>query len=185
MFGMLIFMAVIALVLWIDIVILKNAITEWSLTEFCQEFILMIIISLFIWLSVHCPKVKYGMILIAGFFSCLLLRELDFITDMIALSWFYIDLAIIFFCVVLAVRHRKNTLNGLKHFRRSKSYQTMVGGLLLLFVFSRLIGMKVLWKYLLGPSYMRVVKNAAEEGIELLGYTLCLLSAFKYAGSLK
>jgi hypothetical protein len=180
MIGWLIFVAAIVLICLVDIFILKNAITEWSLTEFCQEFILLIIISLFIKLSLRCPTIKYGMILIAGFFSCLLVRELDFITDMLVFSWFDIDWVIFFLGLFVAARHRENALAGLKQFCKSKSYRTMIWGLLLVLVFSRLIGMKIVWKYLLGSSYMRVVKNAAEEGSELLGYSLCLFSTFTY-----
>jgi hypothetical protein len=182
MIGLLILMGVVALAIFLDIVILKNTITEWSFTEFCQEIILLLIIIRFIWLSLRRPAFKYGMILIAGFFACLFFRELDFITDRIALSWFDIDLVIVFLGLFLAVRHRENTLAGWHHFRKSQSYRAMVWGLILLLGFSRLIGMKIVWKYILGPSYLRVVKNAVEEGSELLGYTLCLFSAFKYAG---
>ena len=183
--GFLMVLIIILQAPFIDILILKNSIGEISLTEIIQEFILGIIVSLFIYNSFRYPKIKYGMILIAGFFSCLLIRELDFIMDKMPFSWFYIAMAIALFCIILAFKHKENTLDGLNHFCKSESYYIMVGGLLLVLAFSRLIGMQILWQDLLGKSYIRVVKNAVEEISELISYTLCLIAAFKYTGSLR
>ncbi len=170
---------------FVDIIILKNSIGEISVTEIIQEFLLGIIVILFIYNSFRYPKIKYGMILIAGFFSCLLIRELDFIMDKMPFPWFYVAMAIALFCIVLAFKHKENTLYGLNHFLKSESYYIMVGGLLLVLAFSRLIGMKILWQDLLGRSYIRVVKNAVEEISELMSYMLCLIAALKYTGSLR
>ncbi|WP_231472338.1 hypothetical protein [Pseudoxanthomonas suwonensis] len=57
----------------------------------------------------------------------------------------------------------------------------MTIGLVLLLIYSRLFGMTALWEGLLADSYVRVVKNAAEECTELLGYTLVMASALTYA----
>ena len=170
---------------FIDILILKNTITEISVTELLQVSILTVIAGIFIYLSRHHPirETKYGMILIAGFFACAVIRELDFITDQLSVSWFHFVLAIVFYMLFLAWRHR-NMLYGVAHFCKSESYYIMVCGLLTVFVFSRLMGMSMLWQNLLNESYLRVVKNAVEEGAELFGYTLCLLSALRYAVSL-
>jgi hypothetical protein len=183
--GLLVISIIILQAPFIDILILKNSIGEISLTEITQEFLLGIIVCLFIYNSFRYPKIKYGMILIAGFFSCLLIRELDFIMDKIAFSWFYIVMTIALFCIIIAVKHKENILYGLNHFCKSESYYIMVCGLLMILAFSRLIGMRILWENLLGKSYIRVVKNAIEEISELMCYTLCLVAALKYTGSLR
>ena len=41
----------------------------------------------------------------------------------------------------------------------------------------RLFGMQVLWHAILEHGYMRVVKNAVEEGSESFGYMLCLAAS--------
>ncbi len=171
------------LVFLVDIFILKNTVTEISLTEFVQEVILILIAGIFIYLAFQHPEVKYGMVLIAGFFCNLLIRELDFLLDTIFGSWLYVALPVALFCIVLAVRHKENVLFGLNHFCKSDSYYIMACGLIMVLVFSRLIGMQILWRQLLKASYIRVVKNAMEEGSELVCYTLCLISAWKYKGS--
>jgi hypothetical protein len=165
---------------FVDIIFLKNNLTEISVTEISQEVVLSIIAGLFIGLSFRYSEIKYGMLMIAGLFLCMLIRELDFITDKIALSWFHFVLAIILICLYLAIKHKENTLSGLNHFCKSEACQIMICGLLLILVTSRIIGMKILWQHLLGPSY-RVAKNAAEEGNELLGYLFCLISTLKYS----
>ncbi|EGO65363.1 hypothetical protein [Acetonema longum] len=170
---------------FIDVLILKNTITETSLTELLQGSILTMIAGIFIYLSRHhpVPGTKYGMVLIAGFFSCAVIRELDFITDQLHISWFYFVLAIVSYMIFLAWRH-PDILDGVVDFCKSESYYIMLCGLLTVFVFSRLMGMGLLWQNLLNESYLRVVKNAMEEGTELFGYTLCLISALKYTVSL-
>ncbi|QTL97432.1 hypothetical protein GM661_05265 [Iocasia frigidifontis] len=182
-FGILLFVTVILQVFFIDLLVLKNFITENSLTEIAQELILGIIISLFIYIAWLCPKLKYGMLVIAGFFACLLIREMDFLTDKISISWFYFVLAVVLGCLFLAIKYYESVIYGLNDFCKSDSYYIMVCGLILIFSFARLMGMKILWRNLLGTAYVRVVKNAVEEGSELVGYLLCLVSASKYTGS--
>ncbi len=182
--GLLLSLLIILQAPFIDILILKNSMGEISLTEIAQELLLGIIISIFIYNAFRYPKIKYGMILIAGFFSCLLIRELDFVFDKIFSSWLYFALIIVLFCLILAIKYQKNTLYGLNHFCKSEGFYMMFCGFLMLFGFARLIGMQILWENLLGPSYIRVVKNAVEEISELMCYALCLVATIKYTASL-
>jgi len=55
-------------------------------------------------------------------------------------------------------------------------------GLALLLAYSRLLGMGHLWRGVLGDGYERIVKNAIEEGAELLGYTVILVASLGYLG---
>ncbi|MDX1556111.1 MAG: hypothetical protein R3212_08800, partial [Xanthomonadales bacterium] len=48
---------------------------------------------------------------------------------------------------------------------------------LVLLVFSRLFGRASFWQSVMGEDYLRVVKNIAEEGTELLGYGLIAIAA--------
>ncbi|MGN2613391.1 hypothetical protein ACTFQ6_16755 [Aliivibrio fischeri] len=52
--------------------------------------------------------------------------------------------------------------------------------LVVVLVFSRLVGMNHLWQILLQGDYIRTVKNLAEEGTELLGYSLLAYSALGF-----
>lgn len=51
---------------------------------------------------------------------------------------------------------------------------------MIVLVFSRLAGMNYLWLTLLDDSYIRTIKNLAEEGTELLGYSLLAYSALGF-----
>lgn len=176
-----IIVAVIFMAPFADILILKNGIAEISLTELLQELNLLIIAAIYFYLAAKHPEIRFGAILIAGFFTTLFIRELDFITDQFEmLSWFHFVLAVAGSCIYLALKNRKNAVYGLAHFSKSESYYIMVCGLVTVLVFSRLFGMQIIWQALMDEGYIRVVKNAAEEVTELFGYTLCTISAVRY-----
>ncbi|MDU4961119.1 MAG: hypothetical protein E6X17_10735 [Sporomusaceae bacterium] len=173
--------ALVLLAPFVDILILENGVTEISLTEFLQEIMLTIITGVFCYLFFRYREIRYGMLLIAGFFACLLIRELDFITDMsLLLSWFHFVVLVAGGCIFFAFKHKDNALRGLGHFCQGESCCMMLCGLLAVLVFSRLFGMNILWEHLLTDSYLRIVKNAIEEVTELFGYTLCLIASCKY-----
>ena len=65
-------------------------------------------------------------------------------------------------------------------FIQSSSCGVMMAGFITTFVFSRLFGRTIFWQAVMEEQYFRSVKNAAEEGIELLGYGLMLLGAIEY-----
>ena len=46
--------------------------------------------------------------------------------------------------------------------------------------FSRLFGRGSFWEAVMGDSYMRLVKNIAEEGTELMGYALLVIAAVEF-----
>ncbi|KAA1186788.1 hypothetical protein [Photorhabdus heterorhabditis] len=167
--------------LFIDVIYLQNAVKENSLTEISQESILFVISAVFLREARKNSKLRPALILISGFFACLLIRELDSIFDEIfhgAWAWIAIPLALI--CIFYAVRRGKDTLVGLAHFARHQSYGMMAAGILCVLVFSRLFGMGELWQGLMQEHFDRTAKNMVEEGCELLGYCLCLISTFWY-----
>ena len=50
----------------------------------------------------------------------------------------------------------------------------MMAGLIVLLIFSNLFGHEPFWQSVAGDGYSRVIKIAAEELVELLGYWLWL-----------
>jgi hypothetical protein len=56
----------------------------------------------------------------------------------------------------------------------------MVSGILVTFLFSRLFGKGDFWKAVMEENYMRSVKNAAEEGVEVMGDILIFISSVEY-----
>lgn len=172
--------------IFIDILVLNNGISETSVTELGQE-IIVAMISLFFFIKACKNSEQRGVFtLIMGFFLCILIRELDGVFDQIAHgSWVWFALTVAFVCIAIAIREGQKTLNGLIHFITHPSHGMLVSGLLCILLFSRLFGMGILWHKLLGEDYNRTVKNMVEEGCELFGYTLCLISVIWYGFSAK
>ncbi|KFX20418.1 hypothetical protein N6P31_13620 [Pectobacterium betavasculorum] len=174
----------VLLALFIDVVVLNNAVGEISITEFSQEAFLLLTGLLFLRIAIKWRARRGGYLLIAGFFFCLLIREMDFFLDNIAHgSWLYFAILCAVVCIGYSASSINSTFAGLAHFLQHASYSYMVCGLLAVLVFSRLFGMTLLWGTLMDGGYIRTVKNVAEEGAELFGYTLCLISGVLYTRS--
>jgi len=60
------------------------------------------------------------------------------------------------------------------------SFGMLTMGILIIHVFSRLYGRKKIWKALMGEdNFIRTVKDASEEGIELLGYSIIFIGVIE------
>lgn len=167
--------------LFLDVHWLHNDVKETSITEISQALILTAIVCLNLFQGVRNKENMHSFVLVAGFFGCMLIREMDFLFDVIAHGswvWFALTVAIVtmFFCF----KKPANTIHQLTIFTSHPAYGMMFSGLLCILFFSRLFGMQVLWQHIMQDGYIRVVKNIVEEGAELFGYVLCLISTCWY-----
>ncbi|WP_233593058.1 hypothetical protein [Candidatus Pantoea deserta] len=175
------FLVVMMSAIYIDVNWMNDAMHETSLTETLQEVMLASIALIFFWSARSRPAQRGALILIGGFYSCMLIRELDFLFDAIEQGcWLWFALATAAACLALALRSPRGTLDGLVGFVIDRSWLMTASGLLVVLVFSRLFGMHQLWQHLMLDGYNRVVKNMAEEGTELLGYSICWLASVRY-----
>lgn len=166
---------------WIDVNWMHDAVHETSFTEGTQEGMLALIAALFFLAAAQRPQQRSALILVGGFYSCMLIRELDFLFDLVQHgAWVWFALATTAACFALALREPRQILPGLAALLQHRSWQMMAAGLLAVLVFSRLFGMHALWQHLMLEGYNRVVKNMAEEGSELFGYSLCLVASLRY-----
>lgn len=167
--------------IYIDVAWMNDALHETSLTETTQEALLAIVAVLFFAAAYQRPEQRGALTLIGGFYSCMLIRELDFLFDIIHHgSWVWFSLAVTAGCLAVAIRSPKRTLQGLANLLQNRSWPVMASGFLVVLVFSRLFGTHYLWEHMMMDGYNRVVKNMAEEGTELLGYSLCTLASVRY-----
>lgn len=167
--------------IYIDVNWMNDAMHETSLTETLQEVMLASIAAMFFLSSRRRAAQRGALILIGGFYSCMLIRELDFVFDVVEHgSWVWFALATAAASLALALRAPRGTLEGLVAFVTHRSWLMTASGLLIVLVFSRLFGMHQLWQHLMLDGYNRVVKNIAEEGTELLGYSICWLASVRY-----
>lgn len=167
--------------IYIDVAWINDALHETSVTETTQEIMLAMIAVLFFIAAHRRPAQRGALNLVAGFYSCMLIRELDFVFDAIRHgSWVWFALAVTAGSLAVALRTPRKTVHGLADLVQHRSWPMMASGLLVVLVFSRLFGTHALWQHLMQGDYNRVVKNMAEEGTELLGYSLCWLASIRY-----
>jgi hypothetical protein len=175
------FLALMILPIYIDVAWMNDALHETSFTETTQEIMLAVIAALFFIAAQRRPAQRGALTLVAGFYSCMLIRELDFVFDAIQHgSWIWFALAVTAGCLAVPLRTPKKTLHALARLLQHRSWPVMASGFLVVLVFSRLFGIHALWQHLMLGDYNRVVKNMAEEGTELLGYGLCWLASVRY-----
>jgi len=175
------FLALMILPIYIDVAWMNDALHETSFTETTQEIMLAVIAALFFIAAQRRTAQRGALTLVAGFYSCMLIRELDFVFDAIQHgSWIWFALAVTAGCLAVALRTPKKTLHALARLLQHRSWPVMASGFLVVLVFSRLFGIHALWQHLMLGDYNRVVKNMAEEGTELLGYGLCWLASVRY-----
>ncbi len=179
--GLAAFLSLMMGLIFIDVVWMNNAVHESSFTEIAQEIMLAVMALLFFWRAWRSPAERSMMMLAGGFFCCMLIREMDFLFDEVRHgSWFWFALAVALSCLAVALRKPATLIGDLATFMRHPAWNMMTAGMLTILVFSRLFGMHELWQHLMLDGYNRTVKNMAEEGSELLGYSLCLFATLSY-----
>ncbi|SHO59020.1 hypothetical protein [Vibrio quintilis] len=161
-----------------DILYGDHSIDEVSMTECVQQILLGITIVAFYRIKFHRPELRHSAILIAGFFTVLFIRELDFLFDEISHGfWVYPALLVTIAAVLYAVSGRQQAWFSLGSICSAPNMRLLIASLMILLVFSRLMGEASFWKLVMQDGYVRVVKNAIEEGIELLCYAMIAISA--------
>ncbi len=146
---------------------------EVSITEIAQEIILF---SLFLFYLLFRSKnivIKPVTNIISLFFLASLIRELNFLFDW----WLYPVLLVIALMIWLTIRDHKKLDDAVSVFFSLPSSAWLLAGFIVTFVFSRLFGQSDFWRILYDDSSYRLAKAAVEEGTELLGNVLMLISA--------
>lgn len=154
---------------------------EKGLVEGAQE--ILVGISSFIFLCFAWRNKSGGLWLVGGFLLCMFIRELDVVFDKIFHgAWFYVALPVALVCIFKAWKFGvANTIHSLAEFMRSSAYSKLSCGLLIVLVYSRLIGYRPLWQFIMKKKYLSTVKVVVEEGTELFGYSIIFLAAVEYA----
>ncbi|MEZ8284198.1 hypothetical protein AB4277_14120 [Vibrio splendidus] len=168
------------LALRIDFILLNGNVGEISVTEMLQQILLIIASGSFAYLAREKREVKHAALLISAFFGVMFIREMDFWFDKIAHgAWIVPALLVAGSAVFYAIKNGKRTIDQLALILASPHMNLLVIGVMLLLVFSRLFGMGSFWHNVMGDDYVRVVKNIAEEGTELLAYCLIAFASLK------
>ena len=152
-----------------------------SYIEWAQEIILALACAAAFSLYKHEPEaVKGGYLLMAGFFTAMLIREFDQYFDVLSHgSWVYAEAAVLVPLLVCVWRLGfKSALGGLADIARSKTFVVLALSLALVLVYSRLFGSSHFWAAILGEragAYYDM-KRVVEEAAEFEGYIFLFAS---------
>ena len=163
----------------IDYFVLKNNLSERSLTELFQQLLLLASVGIFIWSATKVEESRTLFILVAGFFACMFLRELDYYFDMIVHGfWLYPTLLLASLVIMYSVNNSTYLLSSVRDFSQTNAYFNILVGLVIIMIFSRLFGSGTLWKEVMNDDYNHIYKTIIQEGLELFGYVFLFIGSF-------
>ena len=157
--------------------------SEFSPVEIIQAIVLMACGGLMAWVAWCCPSQRPIAIPFGGLALAFFIRELDYFLDLyIADNFWQVVIAIVAALVIAyTYRHRRRLQIALARLWPSPGLTLLFAGAVILFAFVRLVGHEPLWMSILGDDYLRVIKLAVEEFIELVGYMLWMVGTIEYA----
>jgi hypothetical protein len=149
---------------------------ENTFTEIGQEVILFILFVFYLTISFKWKEVKPVALLVSLFFLMSFIREFNFILD----QWIYPVAVLLLLSMWILVKNYKKITKSTKDFFAVPASSWLLSGLLITYIFSRLLGRSKFWRLLYEGENYRLAKAATEEGIELLGDTLMLIGAIEF-----
>ncbi len=156
--------------------------SEFSAVEWLQVAMLALIIGL----GWRCSRLlrqhrvlAYLMMSVA---AVALIRELDLFLDYYLVDHAWQVIVALMLVGVFVYQYRNRRALGLAYQRAmpSPGIAMMLAGIVVLLVFANLFGHEPFWQSLAGDGYRRVIKIAAEELVELLGYWLWLAGQLEF-----
>lgn len=160
-----------------------NLFNEESWTENCQ-FLLLALSTLFLILSgKNKPEDSAITTLMAGMTTIAMIRECDtFLSyDLFDGAWQTGALIAALATLALVYLKKDRLVPSIARFLKRPSFGYFMCGFITVFVYSRLFGRGVLWLDIMGKEhYLRAVKNAAEEGTELFGYSVLFIACVEF-----
>ncbi|QHI68091.1 hypothetical protein [Tichowtungia aerotolerans] len=121
-------------------------------------------------------------VMLSGFLFCVAVRESDYFLDVLVCrhAWKMLVLLLLAVFTVYLIRNMRRVFESVAEFMQQPAFGVFMSGLLVLIVFSRLFGYGGFWKELIEDDHYRVIKTIVEEGVELMGYFLILVSSLEY-----
>lgn len=121
--------------------------------------------------------------LMAGMTTIAMIRECDAVLDIDFFDGAWQTGAVLtaLFTLALVYRKKDRLISGIMSFLRRPSFGYFVCGFITVFIYSRLFGRGALWFDIMGQDrFVRAVKNAAEEGTELFGYSILFIACVEF-----
>lgn len=153
--------------------------SEHSLTEWLESGCALLSALLFFVVARLNSHLRPTAAMLAALCLMMFIREADFYLDNYVFehAWKILVAGVLAAISLYLWRHRHAFADSLATYVNQASAGIFLGGFLVLLVFSRLFGRERFWEAVMGDGYMRVVKNIAEEGTEIMGYGLMMIAA--------
>ena len=170
---------IVFVIAWVDVT-LFGSISEASVTELGQESLILAAACLFGFTAWRCPKLRSLLVLVAGLFGCMFIRELDAVFDIVFHGfWLYPALLLAAGSVIYATRCTRMSISESRELLMTSPFRLVCFGLLTVLVISRVAGTGKLWSFILdSESAGHFYKNIVQEGLELWGYGIIAVGAW-------
>ncbi len=149
---------------------------EITFTEITQEIILFILAVFFLILGFKWSKIKVVSIILSLFYLMSFIREFNFLID----KWIYPVAGVGIVLIWYLIKNLKSLKESTIAFFSVPASSWFLAGFLTTYIFSRLMGRSKFWRLMYEGENYRLAKAATEEGIELFGNTLMLISAIEF-----
>lgn len=149
---------------------------EISFTEISQEIILFTLFVLYMVMGRRYTSVQPVTNILSLFFLASFIREFNFLIEW----WAYPVIPVILLALWLLVRNFKKLKDATVLFFSQPASVWFLSGFLITYIFSRLIGRSSFWRLLYDENTYRLAKAATEEGLELAGDVMMLVSAIEF-----
>jgi len=157
-----------------------SAYSEQSLTEWLESGYALLSGLVFIAVARLSATLRPVAAMLAALCFMMFIREADFFLDRIFDGAWQVLVTLVLIVTALYLwRQPRSIAESIREFAQLPSAGILLSGFLVLFVFSRLFGRGSFWQSVMGDDYVRVVKNIAEEGTEIMGYGLIAIAAIE------
>ncbi len=171
-------MALIPYIISVDITVLKNGLSEISITEFTQESFIFIAALVFFLKLKSEPQSRGLLVLICGLFSMMFIREGDYYLDFVYHGFWKVPVLLVLISTLFySYKYRATIIGPLNQYKNTKTFTYIFIGFLITVVFSRLFGTGSLWIELSGSTDSGFIKTVVQEGLELFGYALIFIGS--------
>ena len=156
--------------------------SEFSPIEILQNLLLIFCAGSFAWIALRDRLRRPMAVAFCAVMLVCLIRELDFFLDFYLVDnlWQVLCAILLSVAAVYVARNQQRFSQGFRRSWPSAGLSMVIGGFILLIPFAQLVGHEALWKEILGEAYVRVVKVASEELIELGAYALITLGCIEF-----
>ncbi len=158
---------------------------EHSYTEWAQEIFILLSSIIYFWIGRYDRRVTGFTGMLSGMALMAFIREFNnYLHTWFKGAWQLLVLIALILTIIYVYKNRDTLVKAFYDYLKLPAFGVSLSGFVTLMVFSRLFGRGTVWRNILevdqleGPT--RWVKNAAEEGTELLGYALLFIATLEY-----